>query len=121
LLAQVEKQLSDSPPEERPQVILVSVDPQRDTPEQLASYVKFFSPSFIGVTASQESINKFTRSMGVPVAIRQIGEGRYTVDHSAAVFVIDPAGELRALFSPPHSPDALAADLRRLKRASQDG
>jgi protein SCO1 len=121
LLAQVEKQLSDLPAEERPQVILVSVDPQRDTPEQLASYVRFFSPSFIGVTASQVSIKEFTRSMGVPVAITPTGEGRYTVDHSAAVFVIDPAGELRALFSPPHSPDALAADLRRLKRAPQDG
>jgi protein SCO1/2 len=121
LLAQVEKQLSDLPPEERPQVVLVSVDPQRDTPEQLASYVKFFSPSFIGVTASQASIKEFTRSMGVPVAIKPTGEGRYTVDHSAAVFAIDPAGEWRALFSPPHSPDALAADLRRLKRAPQDG
>jgi protein SCO1 len=121
LLAQVEKRLADLPSEERPQVILVSVDPQRDTPEQLASYVKFFSPSFVGVTGAEAAIKQFTRAMGVPVAITPTGGGSYTVDHSAAVFVINPAGELRALFSPPLSPDALAADLRRLKRAPQDG
>jgi protein SCO1 len=120
-LAQVEKRLADLPSEERPQVILVSVDPQRDTPEHLASYVKFFSPSFVGVTGSQSAIKEFTRTMGVPVAITPTGGDGYTVDHSAAVFAIDPAGELCALFSPPHSPETLAADLRRLTRAPQDG
>jgi protein SCO1 len=120
-LAQVEKRLADLPAEARPQVILVSVDPQRDTPEHLASYVKFFSPSFVGVTGSPAAIKKFTHAMGVPVAITPTGADGYTVDHSAAVFAIDPAGELRALFSPPHSPETLAADLRRLTRAPRDG
>lgn len=115
-LAQVEKQLSDVSPEERPQVVLVSVDPERDTPEQLARYVQFFSPSFVGVTGSVDAISEFTRSIGVPVAKTPVGEGGYTVDHSAAVFAINPQGELRALFSPPHSPDTLAADVRQLIR-----
>ena len=62
MLAQTEKTLADLPAEQRPQIVLVSVDPQRDSPEQLASYVRFFSPSFTGVTGSQEAIDKFTRA-----------------------------------------------------------
>jgi protein SCO1 len=121
MLAQVEKQLADMPAEQRFQVILVSVDPERDTPEQLAKYVKFFSPSFIGVTAAPDAMQEFARGMGVPVARTPLGEGGYTVDHSASIFAINPAGELRALFSPPHSPDALARDLRRLVETHADG
>lgn len=112
LLARVEKSLSDLPAQARPQVVLVSVDPERDAPEQLAKYVKFFSPSFVGVTGSPAQIDEFTRAMGTPVARRPLGEGGYTVDHSGSIFVIDPSGSLRALFSPPHSQDALIADLR---------
>ncbi|HWK73671.1 MAG TPA: SCO family protein [Povalibacter sp.] len=118
MLAQTEKQLADLPPELKPQVVLVSVDPQRDTPQQLASYVKFFSPSFTGVTGTQDAIDDFTRAMGVPVAIGSPdANGNYTVDHSAAIFLINPDGALRALFSTPHTPAVIAADYRRLVAA----
>ncbi|HEX2492895.1 MAG TPA: SCO family protein [Steroidobacter sp.] len=121
VLAQVEKKLTDLPPAQRPQVILASVDPQRDTPERLAKYVKFFSPTFIGVTAEPAALEEFARTMGVPVIKTPTGEGGYTVDHSASVFAVNPSAELRALFSAPHSAEALAKDLRRLMRARQDG
>ena len=121
LLAQVEEQLADLPAERRPQIVLVSVDPQRDTTEQLAKYVRFFSPTFIGVRAEESEIDEFTRNLGVPVARTPTGEGAYTVDHSATIFAIDPLGRMRALFSPPHQAAALAADLRRLTQASTDG
>src|SRR5690606_16449241 len=114
VLAQVEKRLADLPQRQRPQVLLVSVDPGRDTLEQLASYVAFFSPSFTGLTAAQSTLDDFTRAMGAPTAITPFEDGGYTVDHSAAVFAINPSGALRALFSPPHSPQALAEDVRRL-------
>lgn len=114
MLAQTEKALADLPAGQRPQIVLVSVDPQRDTPEQLASYVRFFSPSFTGVTGSQEAIDKFTRALGVPVAISPLANGGYSVDHSAAIFLIDPSGALLALFSTPHSPAIIAADYRRI-------
>ena len=119
MLAQVEKRLADLPVEKRPRVVLISVDPERDTPEQLAEYVQFFSPSFVGVTAAPSEIDEFTRGMGVPVVRTPTGEGGYSVDHSAAIFAINPSGELTALFSPPHSIDALTADLRRLTAAEQ--
>jgi protein SCO1/2 len=114
VLGQIDKQLQDLPDGSKPQVVLVSVDPQRDTPAQLKSYVKFFSPAFVGVTGSQENLDALTRAMSVPVAIQQLGNGAYTVDHSAAIFLIDPQGSMRALFSTPHDPAKIAQDYRRI-------
>jgi protein SCO1/2 len=94
-------------------VTLVSVDPKRDNPEQLGKYVAFFGPDFRGVTGSTEDIDSFTRQIGVPVAITPTGDS-YTVDHSGAIFLIDPTGAIRALFSPPHDPVTLADDYRRI-------
>mgnify|MGYP001045175568 CR=1 FL=1 len=113
-LAQVEQSLADLPESERPRVTLISVDPARDTPEQLAKYVAYFNPSFVGVTGEEGALNEFTREVGVPVVITSTGDGAYTVDHSAAIFLINPQGEIRALFSPPHTPQAIAADYRQL-------
>jgi len=112
-LAQIDKQLADLAPSQRPRVVLVSVDPERDTPAQLKSYVGFFSPSFVGVTGTPQQIEAVTQAFAVPVAIRKT-QGTYTVDHSAAVFLIDPNGAMRALFSTPHDPTKIAADLRRI-------
>ncbi len=114
MLAQTEKALANLPDERRPQIVLISVDPQRDTPQQLASYVKFFSPSFTGVTGTQDAIDDFARALGVPVAISPTDNGDYTVDHSAAIFLVDPDGAMRALFSTPHSPAIIADDYRRI-------
>lgn len=118
LLAQVEKQLTDLPTEHRPQIILMSVDPQRDTPEQLAKYVKSFSPTFTGVTGDQAAMHEFALKLGVPVAITQLPGGGYTVDHSAAIFIIDPNGSLRALSSTPHNVPIIASDYRSIVAAS---
>lgn len=117
LLAQVEKQLTDLPTEQRPQIVLMSVDPQRDTPEQMAKYVKSFSPTFTGVTGDQAAMHEFALKLGVPVAITQLPNGGYTVDHSAAIFIIDPSGSLRALSSTPHNVPIIASDYRSIVAA----
>lgn len=114
ILAQTERSLANLPEDLRPHIVLVSVDPKRDTPEQLASYVKFFSPSFTGVTGSQQDIDEFTRALGVPVGTSELPNGDYTVDHSAAIFLVNPAGQLRALFSTPHVATTIADDYRRI-------
>jgi protein SCO1/2 len=114
MLAQTKQSLADLPTAQQPRVILVSVDPKRDTPEQLAAYVKFFDPAFVGVTGAAEALDAFTRQVGVPVAITPSEGGGYTVDHSAAIFLIDPTGAIRALFSAPHSPKSIAEDYRRI-------
>jgi protein SCO1/2 len=114
VLARAERELAELPANERPQIVFVSVDPKRDTPQQLASYVKFFSSTFTGVTGTQQSIDDFTRALGVPVAITPTENGDYSVDHSAAIFLIDPQGAMRALFSTPHTALVIADDYRRI-------
>lgn len=118
-LAQTESLLADLPASQRPRVILVSVDAQRDTPEQLATYVKFFNPEFVGLTGEQSDLEAFARGVGVPVALTPNASGGYTVDHGAAIFVVEPSGALRALFTPPHDPRALADDYRRIVSAAR--
>jgi protein SCO1/2 len=119
LLAQVEKTLADLPTEQRPHIVLVSVDAKRDTPERLAAYVKSFSPTFTGVTAGdQPAVEDFALKLGVPVAISPLADGNYTVDHSAAIFVVDPSGALRALSSTPHNVPIIAEDYRSIVAAS---
>jgi protein SCO1 len=113
-LAQARKQLSGLDPNELPQVVLVSVDPERDTPELLAKYVSQFDPSFIGVTGSAAAIDEFTAALGI--AHKEIGAGTddYMVDHTAAIVMVDPRGRRVAVFSPPFTAEHLAADYLRM-------
>ena len=117
VLAQTNKLLADLPAERRPRVVLISVDPQRDTPERLAAYVKAFDPTFTGATGTKAAIDELARRMGVMAATRPIEGGSYTVDHTTSVFLIDPDGALRALFSAPLTPKLIAEDYRRIAGA----
>ena len=114
VLASVARSLDDLPPSQQPQVVLVSVDPARDTPEKLTAYVRFFSDRFIGVTGSEDAIAQFTRAVGIPVAKVPLEGGEYTVDHGGGILLIDPQGRLRALFSMPHDVATITGDYRRI-------
>ena len=99
----------------RPQVVFISVDAQRDTPQQLAKYVPYFDPSFIGVTAAdQPTIEALARKLGVAVALVPSAGGGYTVDHSGAIFVVDPVGKIAAILTGPFTADTLRADFDRI-------
>ena len=99
----------------QPQVVFISVDAQRDTPQQLAKYVPYFDPTFIGVTASdQPTIEALARKLGVAVALVPSPGGGYTVDHSGAIFVVDPAGKIAAILTGPFTAAALQADFNRI-------
>jgi protein SCO1 len=112
-LAQVRKQVGDLPSEELPQVVLVSVDPERDTPERLAGYVTQFDPSFIGITGSTAAIDEFAAALGI--AHKKVGMGDdYMIDHTAAITMVDPKGRRVAVFSPPFTAEHLAADYLRV-------
>lgn len=112
-LATARRELADLPLPRQPQVVLVSVDPQRDTVEKLAGYTAFFDPSFLGVTGAPEQVARLTDGIGVAVvAGTPDAHGNYTVDHTAAVFLVNPAGAVAAIFSAPHSPDGIAHDYR---------
>lgn len=93
-------------------VLLVSVDPQRDTPEVLKQYVHAFDPGFKGATGTQAEIDRFAREFGVAVARVDLAGGDYTVDHSAVVFLLDDQANRVALFTPPFEIGPVIADLR---------
>jgi protein SCO1 len=95
-------------------VLLVSVDPQRDTPEQLEHYVHAFNPDFGAVTGSPEAIESFSKEFGVAVVKVDLPGGEYTVDHSAVVFLLNADGARVALFTPPYEVKNLAADLHNV-------
>jgi protein SCO1/2 len=99
--------------------VFVSVDPERDTPEQLARFVSYFNENFIGVTGSIENINEFTSNLGImhmQVAAEENATG-YLVDHTASVLLMDPDGRYHAVFSPPLSAEAISADFRKILKA----
>jgi protein SCO1 len=118
-LAVLVKDLGDLPQSERPQVIFVSVDAQRDTTSVIKAYVNGFNPDFVGVTGRQESLDSLTKQLGVPSAIRPLENGSYAVDHYAGILLFNPSGEMRALFSAPHTVAGLASDYRLLVEASR--
>jgi protein SCO1/2 len=97
-----------------PQILFVSVDPERDTPGRLTAYLRHFDPGFTGATGSPAAIAAFTRELGLAqVKVPGVGAD-YTVDHSAALVLIDPQVRVAGYFQAPHDVEALAADLAAL-------
>jgi protein SCO1/2 len=99
------------------QFIFVSVDPQRDTIGELKEYISYFNKDFIALTSEPDMIEKLARPLGVSY-MRVPGkdsEGDYYIDHSASFLLIDPLGRLRASFPPPHDPEQIAEDFRRIR------
>jgi protein SCO1/2 len=99
------------PDAERVQVLMVSVDPERDTQEALAKYVTAFDPRFLGLRGDMEATRKVAQEFKIYFEKRKQGAS-YTVDHSAQSYVIDPQGRLRLLVRHDRIAQDLAADLR---------
>lgn len=95
------------------QVVFVSVDPGRDTPDRLAEYVSWFDPDFVGVTGDEAQLRPLAVRMGVAYRVEEhaAGAADYAVDHSASVFLTDPQGRLHGVFPAPHEAGAMARDL----------
>lgn len=91
------------------QVVFVSVDPNRDTPERLASYVEYFNAEFVALTGEHAQLFPFVRSLGLMYAIAESTDNpNYLVDHSASVVVVDPQGRALGRFKPKYTPGELA-------------
>ena len=98
-----------------PQVVFLSVDPARDTPQLLKEYVGHFDRAFIGATGTDEVLGPLVQHLGVRYVRNDDGQTpHYTVDHTTAIYLIDPDVRLRAVFSPPHHAPDMAADYARL-------
>jgi protein SCO1/2 len=102
------------------QVLFVTVDPKRDTPQVLAQYVPAFHPTFLGLYADPETTARTAREFKAYFELRPPNEyGGYTVDHSGQVYVFDPQGRLRLFIRPDASPDSIVRDVRTLLAESR--
>jgi protein SCO1/2 len=103
------------PDADRVRVLFVTVDPDRDTPAVLGPYVTAFDPRFVGLYGDAEATRRVTKEFKV-FFVKAPGSapGVYTIDHTAASYVLDPAGRLRLYVRHSASPDDLLADLRTL-------
>jgi protein SCO1/2 len=93
-------------------VALVTVDPQRDTPDLLSNYVHAFDATFIGLTGDPAVIKNMAAEFGVAVARVDLPGGDYTMDHSAVVFLLDDRAREVAVFTPPFDARVMSQDLR---------
>lgn len=97
------------------QVVLLSVDPERDTPETLQRYVQHFDPSFVGATGAKAELDKLGAAMGF-VYMKSAGSTpeTYNIDHSSALILINPDGQVAGYFTQPLKIEPLVADLGKL-------
>lgn len=90
--------------------VLITIDPERDTPAQLADYVARFHPRLRGLTGSPEQIAEAARRYRVYYAkARRADAGDYLMDHSSFIYLVGPDGRVRSLFRPDTAPEAMAA------------
>ena len=122
-LAGAQKQWASLPEASRPRVLFVSADPDRDSPTLTGEYAHAFHPDTLAATADVPTLENFAKSLGF-VFMKVPGQGYeqnpndYSMDHSSAIAVLDPQGQLAGLIRPPFQPKAIAADMRALTGAS---
>jgi len=113
MLMQVMQQLGSEA--SRVQVLFVTVDPDRDTPERLKQYVGAFNPAFLGLTGSEAEIAAVAHEFKVIYEKHgDIASGRYSVDHTAGCFIFDPQGRARLFARHGETAERITADLKRL-------
>jgi len=103
-----------------PQVIFISVDPERDKVEMLTEYVQYFDNDFIAVTGNEKLIKALTLQMSVVYmkmpadnnSATDSADSGYLIDHSAALLLLNPEGKLVAFFNPPHDPKTILKDFQ---------
>jgi len=99
-LADVVSQLEQTEAEDT-QVVMVSVDPARDTQPVLAQYVPYFHPDFVGVTGEFTEILQLAHRFSAPFRKVTEADGSYQVDHSANVALVNPTGDFHGFFRAP--------------------
>lgn len=117
-LAAVERRLAAQGDDADVGYLLVTVDPERDTPARLKQYLAAFNDKFQGATGPRPELDRLTRRLGAYYSRspHQDHGGHYQVDHAATLYLVGPDARLHAVFSPPRTPEALAADLAALRR-----
>lgn len=112
-LAKVRERLGDDA--DRIQVMMISVDPERDSPERLAQYMSAFDDSFVGVTGDEETLRGIASQFGIFFQKAPGGDASgYTVDHTTTLVVLDKEGRQRLFLPYDLTVDQVANDLENL-------
>ena len=118
LMEQMVGQLPESVPE--PTVYLVSVDPARDTPKILGEYVRAFNPKFKALVGTDVEIKKIAQSMGAAFFRAAGGDDEnYNMNHTAAVFIVNPEGKLAGYSNAPHTIESLKTSYSQIVKAAK--
>ena len=115
-LAQLRQLQTQLPAEtrERLQVVMVSVDPHRDTPAQLKQYLGYFDAGYSGLTGELGDIQRLANAVSIPFIPADTAKENYTVDHSGNLVILGPDGTQRGFIRAPINPGKLAAQLPAL-------
>lgn len=112
-LAQLRQLQGQLPPETlaKLRIVLVTVDPNRDTPQQLKKYLDYFDAGFIGLTGEPATLQKLANGVSIPYIPADTSKENYTVDHSGNLVLIGPDGKQRGFIRAPINNTKLAAQL----------
>jgi protein SCO1/2 len=124
-----------------PNYLFITVDPERDTVERLAQFIPAFGENIIGLTGDADQLSQLASRLGIEIVRRENPDGLesivplpvdvhasrqsqgngagYLIDHTAAILLVDPDGNWRALTTPPHDADVMADDYRKLVKLFQ--
>jgi protein SCO1 len=98
------------------QIALVTVDPERDTPEALEDYMSSFGPNFVGLTGEPDAIRRVARAFKVFFQKVPLPGGDYTMDHSVAIYALDKHARTRLMFTMNRPLEDIAHDILQLLR-----
>ena len=116
MLSRIEKEI-DSQELDKIRIFLVTVDPDRDSPDQLKVYLENFSENFIGLTGGLDQIYNFATRVNAPFSpISNSKDPHYTVDHTGSIVLIDPDGNYAGFFRAPHNQDKIKKALLEITR-----
>lgn len=119
-LAELKRRLAAVSPAQHVEYYFISVDPQRDTPARLGEYVRYFDAEFRGLTGAPDALAALAAATHSVFDVSESeSSSQYLVSHSSNVVVLNPAGELNAVLTPPQDPAQLMSDLTLIaERAS---
>ena len=115
-LNQVYQKLQHDQVQALPQVLFISVDPERDSIQGIKEYLTSFNPAFIGARGDKDKIDAITKQFNVAYAkvMQNPTDQNYSVDHSGTILLVDPQGQLYAIFSTPHNANNIAGDYEKI-------
>lgn len=116
MLAQARAEIERRAPRFTPRILFVSVDPNRDTPERIRSYLNGFDPAFEGVTAPDDVLKPLLDELGVAVEKHMHDAADYNVVHNSAVYFLGPDAKWIAVSTAPHDPSVIATDFLKIRQ-----